>query len=67
MGRISRRAAIAGLVALPFVYLGRRRAAAPSADPPGDKTCIPPSATVGEVTEASDLPGLMRGGFIDDV
>lgn len=67
MGRFTRRAAIGAVIAAPILYFGGRKVAALAADPLGDKSCLPPSGTVAEVSEATDLPGLLRGGFIDDV
>lgn len=67
MGRFTRRAAIGAVIAAPILYFGGRRIAALAADPVGDKSCLPPSGPVAEVSEAADLPGLVRGGFIDDV
>jgi FAD/FMN-containing dehydrogenase len=67
MNRISRRLALGGLMALPLAYLGGRHLAALAADPTGPKTCLPPNGTVEPVTQSSELGGLARGGFIDDV
>lgn len=66
MKKMTRRLALASIVALPFAYMGGRKVLALSADPTGPKSCIPADG-VQPVTEATDLPRLLRGGFIDDV
>lgn len=66
MTKVTRRAAIAGLLTAPFLYVGGRWLATLAADPTGPKTCIAPAGHIGETTEATDFPGLIRGGFIDD-
>jgi FAD/FMN-containing dehydrogenase len=67
MKAVTRRALTAGLIGAPRVYLSGRWIGALAADPTGPKSCIAPAGPVAEVTEASDLPGLLRGGFVDDV
>jgi FAD/FMN-containing dehydrogenase len=66
MRKLTRRAAIGGLVAAPLAYFGGREIAGLSAAPVGAKSCLPATGTVAVPTSASDLPGLIRGGIIDD-
>lgn len=66
MGKVTRRTAVAALVAAPLLYFGWRKLDALAADPNGPKTCLPPTGDVAPVTDAADLPGLIRGGAIDD-
>jgi FAD/FMN-containing dehydrogenase len=67
MIRVSRRAAIGALIALPLAYLGGRHLAALAAGPNGPKSCLPPDSPVSPTAQSNELAGFTRGGFIDDV
>ncbi len=66
MRKLTRRGAIAGVIAVPAAYLVWR-AAALSADPTGPKVCIPPVGAEPENADPSELTGFVRGGYFDDV
>ena len=66
MKKLTRRAALAGVIGVPLIYFGGRWLTALAAEPTGLKTCLPPSGSVTEISAATDLPGLLRGGVIDD-
>jgi FAD/FMN-containing dehydrogenase len=66
MRRFTRRAAIGALIATPFVYLAGREIVFLSAEQEGEKSCLPATGTVAAPADVADLPGLIRGGVIDD-
>jgi FAD/FMN-containing dehydrogenase len=66
MRKFTRRAAVGALIAAPIVYFGGREAARLSAAPGGPKTCLAATAAGPLPATVGDLPGLIRGGVIDD-
>ncbi len=66
MRKFTRRAMVGGLVLVPAYFVGREVAALAGGPPEGGKTCIPAASAPATPANVADLPGLIRGGVIDD-